>query len=102
MLQNKEIDTAESYGRSWAHIRHILIENNKNEGKDMDNNKQSDCGYAERCAAGYLLGRVGQGSGIGTIRGFFLSRSGQDGNVRVGDIFQPGRTQLQLQHPYAV
>lgn len=39
MLQNKETYTASTNGRSWAHIRHILVENNKNESGDMANNK---------------------------------------------------------------
>lgn len=39
MLQDKHMYTAANYGRSWAHIRHILIENSKNEGMDMMKDK---------------------------------------------------------------
>ena len=35
MIQEKNMYTEANYGRSWAHIRNILIENSKNEGRDM-------------------------------------------------------------------
>lgn len=35
MFEHKDTFTTLNYGRSWANIRNLLIENNRNEGKGL-------------------------------------------------------------------